>query len=68
MIRFAIAAGVLAFAIQPASAQEQHRRVQISPYIEAGQVLAADLGDGGDVLTYSTLGAGIDASVQTRRV
>lgn len=47
----------------PASAQ----RVRLSPYIEASQVVAADL-NGGDVLTYSTLGAGIDASAHTRRV
>lgn len=64
MIRLGIAAGVLALAIQPANAQ---RRVEVTPYIEAGQVLAADL-QSGDVLTYSTLGAGIDASVHTRRV
>jgi hypothetical protein len=68
VIRLAIVSGALVLAIQPAAAQEQkQRRVQISPYIEAGQVLAADL-QGGDVLTYSTLGAGIDASIQTRRV
>lgn len=51
-------------AAQPAWAQ----RTQVSPYIEASQVLVADLGDGGDVLTYSTLSAGVDASVETRRV
>ncbi|MBC9031195.1 hypothetical protein IAG41_02215 [Sphingomonas sp. JC676] len=64
-MRFGIAAGILALAIQPVNAQ---RRVQVTPYIEASQVLAADLGSGGDVLTYSTLSAGIDASVHTRRV
>jgi hypothetical protein len=47
----------------PASAQ----RVRFSPYIEASQVLTADV-QGGDVLTYSTVAAGIDASVHTRRV
>jgi len=47
----------------PAIAQ----RTQISPYIEASQVVAADL-NGGDVLTYSTVAVGVDASVHTRRV
>jgi len=52
-----------ATAITPANAQ----RVRVSPYIEASQVVAADL-NGGDVLTYSTVGAGIDVSAHTRRV
>lgn len=42
-------------------------RVAISPYIEAQQVLLADFNNGGDVLTYSTVAAGIDASISTRR-
>jgi hypothetical protein len=42
-------------------------RVEITPYIEAQQVIVADLKDGGDVLTYSTVAVGVDASVQTRR-
>jgi hypothetical protein len=42
-------------------------RVDITPYIEAQQVLVADLKNGGDVLTYSTVAAGIDASIQTKR-
>lgn len=42
-------------------------RVEVVPYIEAQQVLVADLKGGGDVLTYSTVAAGIDASVATRR-
>lgn len=55
-----------AFAAMPASAQGQGR-VQITPHIDAGQVLSADL-QGGDVLTYSTVGAGVDVSVHSRRV
>lgn len=59
---------VAAFAAVPAQAQSQERqRTQITPYIEAGQVLSADL-QGGDVLTYSTVGGGIDVSVHSRRV
>jgi hypothetical protein len=42
-------------------------RVTVTPYIEAQQVLVADLRDGGEVLTYTTVAAGIDASIQTRR-
>lgn len=45
-------------------AQRQGPRVEITPYIEAQQVLVTDFDD---VLTYSTVAAGIDASVQTRR-
>jgi hypothetical protein len=42
-------------------------RVSVTPYIEAQQLLVADLKDGGDVLTYSTVAVGVDASIQTRR-
>ena len=42
-------------------------RVKVTPYIEAQQVIVADLQDGGDVLTYYTIAVGVDASVQTRR-
>jgi hypothetical protein len=41
-------------------------RVRVTPYIEVGQVLTAELGNGGDVLTYSTVAAGLEASVSTR--
>ena len=65
LILFGIAA-CAAFCALPANAQSE-RKVRISPYIEAGQVLTADL-QGGDVLTYSTVGAGLDVDVHTRRV
>jgi hypothetical protein len=42
-------------------------RVEVTPYIEAQQVVFADLKNGGDVLTYSTVAAGVDASITTRR-
>lgn len=54
--------GLFSLATTPAQA-----RVDVAPYLEAQQVLVADL-DGGDTLTYTTLAAGVDASVQTRRV
>jgi hypothetical protein len=61
-----LAAGIGAV-VTAAPAWGQERRGHITPYIEVGQVLSADL-DGGDVLTYSTVSAGIDASIHTRRV
>jgi hypothetical protein len=48
----------------PAAARD--RNIDIAPYIEVDQVLSADV-QNGDVLTYTTLAAGIDASVHTRR-
>ncbi|WP_242186520.1 hypothetical protein [Sphingomonas sp. CARO-RG-8B-R24-01] len=48
----------------PANAAERDR--SIAPYIEIGQVVTADLTTD-DVLTYSTLAAGVEASLQTRR-
>lgn len=43
-----------------------HARLEVTPYIEAQQVVFSDL-NSGDVLTYSTVAAGVDASIQTRR-
>jgi hypothetical protein len=61
--RLIILAGVATGVAAPAQAQ----RVQVTPYIEASQVVASDL-NGGDVLTYSTVGAGVDVGVHSRRV
>ena len=52
----------------PAEARDRERRVDVAPYIEASQVLLADLDGPNDVVTYTSLAAGVDASVQTRRV
>ncbi|MCU0729709.1 MAG: hypothetical protein MUF41_06385 [Sphingopyxis sp.] len=41
-------------------------RVDVSPYIEVGQVLTADFNTD-DVLTYSTVAVGVETSVSTRR-
>lgn len=51
-----------------AHAPSAQAAARISPYLEVQQVIDADLGDGGDVLTYTTLAAGVDGSVTTRRV
>jgi hypothetical protein len=59
LLSTALAAALLA---TPAQA---HR--EVSPYIEVQQVLNADLSDG-DVLTYTSVAAGVDASVAAKRV
>ncbi len=46
--------------------QRRERRVQVTPYIEAGQVALARLSPGSDVVTYSTVAAGVDASFRGR--
>lgn len=50
-----------------AEGRRAQRQVDVSPYLEVGQVLTADLKNGGDVLTYTTVAAGIDAAIVTRR-
>lgn len=42
-------------------------RSSIHPYLEVAQVVSAEL-DSGDVLTYTSVAAGIDAQIHTRRV
>lgn len=42
-------------------------RVEVTPYIEVGQVLSGEFTNGGDVLTYSTVAVGVDADISTRR-
>ena len=59
-----IGAGVALLMAAPASAERRHK--SISPYIEIGQVVTADLRSD-DVLTYSTVAAGVEASIQTQR-
>ena len=71
-----VSAGVALAALlaaMPAAAQDDRvgggrgRKVTVAPYIELSQVLTADV-QSGDVLTYSSVAAGVDASVETRRV
>ena len=52
-------AGIAAL-LAAAPAQAKERKVAISPYIEIGQVVTADL-QTDDVLTYSTVAAGVSA-------
>ena len=58
-----VAGGLALFASAPA-----HARSDVAPYIEVQQVLDAELNGGGDVLTYTSVAAGVDATVTTRRV
>ena len=58
-------------AVVPASAQQadqgqRTRNVRIAPYIEANQVLTAELSPGSDAVTYTQVAAGVDLSVQGR--
>ncbi|MEO7554383.1 MAG: preprotein translocase subunit YajC [Alteraurantiacibacter sp.] len=75
-----LAAGCAALFAVPAFAQEQdsasdsapqQRRertggVSVTPYIEASQVLSAELSPGNDLVTYTQLAAGVDAGFSTR--
>lgn len=42
------------------------RNVRIDPYIEASQIVVAELSPGDDVVTYTQLAAGVDTSVTGR--
>ncbi|WP_246844931.1 preprotein translocase subunit YajC [Altererythrobacter sp. TH136] len=58
-------------AVVPASAQQadqgqRSRNVRTAPYIEANQVLTAELSPGSDAVTYTQVAAGVDLSVQGR--
>jgi hypothetical protein len=54
-------------AAKRAEGRRSQRQVDVSPYLEIGQVLTADLKNGGDVLTYTNLAVGVDASIVTNR-
>lgn len=49
-----------------ATAAQARPDKQITPYLEVSQVVTADLKGDSDVLTYTSLAAGIDASVVSR--
>lgn len=54
------------------AAPAQAQRVEVNPYVEVQQVLSFDLSNddplADDVLTYTAVAAGVDASMDTRRV
>lgn len=47
-------------------AQRRGKRVEVAPYIEAGLVAIAELSPGNDVMTYSTIAAGVDIGLNGR--
>ncbi|MBW8784786.1 MAG: preprotein translocase subunit YajC [Novosphingobium sp.] len=55
----------------PSGAPRRHHggyepRMKITPYIEAEQVVSSQLSPGSDTVTYSTIAAGVDASIRGR--
>lgn len=52
----------------PQRENRRQRRVDASAYLEVAQVLSADLSDGGETLTYTSVAAGVDGQIETRRV
>ena len=52
--------------VDAGAAQAQSGHVTVTPYIEVGQLFDADL-NSGDVLTYSTIAAGVDAAASGAR-
>lgn len=57
----------VAWATLVGSSAYAQQRTRVTPYIEVQEVIAADL-NGGDVLTYTALAVGADASIQKKRV
>ncbi len=68
----ALAATMAACFAAPALAQdddapgERRSRLDVTPYIEAAQVVTAELQPGSDVFTYTRLAAGVDAAISGR--
>ncbi len=58
----ALSTGTMMFAPMAASA-----KVEVTPYLEAAQVLTAELKGGDEVLTYSSVAAGVDATFEGGR-
>lgn len=65
MTRYTLLAAA-ALAAAPAHAQDERPRTFVQPYVESTTIVAADL-NGDDVVTYTTLSAGVDAGIATRR-
>jgi hypothetical protein len=63
----ACAAALPAYAQTGGSEGGGGRTVDVSPYIQVGQILTADL-QTGDVLTWTSVAGGVDAAVRTQRV
>ena len=59
-----LSASMLALVAAPAAAEPQR---YVQPYIELSQAAAADLTNGGDVLTYTQAAVGVDAGIKIGR-
>ena len=66
-MRFAMILAAIGGASFATAAHAEKRQVTVTPYLEVSQAFFADLKNGGDVLTYTQLTSGVDASVRTRR-
>lgn len=51
---------------QDGEGAQSTRKVAVQPYIEVSQIVTAQLSPGDDVLTYTQLAAGVDASIAGR--
>ncbi|WP_308814410.1 hypothetical protein [Sphingomonas sp. GV3] len=67
MIRTLVLGGAGVLCTASAALAQDRGHVAVTPYVEVGQSLIADLNND-DVLTYSSLAAGIDVASTTRRV
>lgn len=52
----------------PSRSRPRRTRAEIHPYLEVAQVFSAELQGGGDEVTYTSVAAGIDGRIETRRV
>ena len=70
ILRSLIAIAPLAFPAnafaQDAAPESSGRNVVVQPYIEVSQIVLAELSPGDDVLTYTQVAAGIDATITGR--
>jgi hypothetical protein len=55
------------FSLVAGGAVQGEPRTRLTPYLEVQQVVTADF-SGGDVLTYTGVGGGVDGNISTRRV
>ncbi|WP_241772981.1 preprotein translocase subunit YajC [Erythrobacter sp. SG61-1L] len=62
-LTLALALGAVPAVASAKDAGEKPKQVDIEPYIEAAQVVSAELSPGDDVVTYSRIAAGVDAQV-----
>ena len=47
---------------------QRRHRIDVTPYIEVNQTVAAELSRGGDTVTYTSVAAGVQGVMSTRRV